>query len=167
MSEASRTCRRTISSVMPSVIFLPESADGPSPSGSRGRRTSNAGQDEGAQLLSLRNVPGWLVITNKGLFDGTADAINYVNWRIPETDSVFPLQAFYNDFYHPGLLAEILDGQDPTPCTDIGAILRVPGSHTMQLQRSLHVESRAGVPTLCLPERPEFDFFQTVDVRWQ
>jgi len=125
------------------------------------------GQDEGAQLLSLRNVPGWLVITNKGLFDGTAEAINYVSWRVPETDSVFPLQAFYNDFYHPGLLAEILDGSHPTPCTDIAAILRVPGSHTMQLQRSLHVESRAGVPTLCLPERPEFDFFQNVDVRWQ
>lgn len=124
-------------------------------------------QEEGAQLLSLRNVPGWLVITNKGLFDGTADAINYVSWRIPETDSVFPLQAFYNDFYHPGLLADILDGGHPRPCTDIAAILRVPGAHTMQLQRALHVESRAGVPTLCLPERPEFDFFQNVDVRWQ
>ncbi len=124
-------------------------------------------QDESAQLLSLRNALGWLVVTNKGLFDGTADAINYVNWRIPETDSVFPLQAFYNDFYHPGLLAEILDGGHPTPCTDIAAILRVPGSHTMQLQRSLHVESRAGVLTLCLPERPEFDFFRNVAVRWQ
>jgi WD40 repeat protein len=124
-------------------------------------------QDEGAQLISLRNVPGWLVVTNKGLFDGTADAINYVSWHIPETNSVFPLQAFYNDFYHPGLMAEIIDGKHPTPCTDIAAILRVPGSRTMQLQRSLHVESRAGVLTLCLPERPELDFFQNVDVRWQ
>src|ERR1019366_1048771 len=43
MSEASQTFSQKISSVMPSVISLPESADGPTPSNSRGCRTSNAG----------------------------------------------------------------------------------------------------------------------------
>ena len=45
MGEASQTWSRTISTDMPSVIFLPESADGLTPSGSPGSRTSNAGRD--------------------------------------------------------------------------------------------------------------------------
>ena len=43
MNEASQPCSQKISVSIPSVIFLPESADGPTPSGSPGSRTSNAG----------------------------------------------------------------------------------------------------------------------------
>jgi hypothetical protein len=43
MKEASQPCSQKISVSIPSVIFLPESADGPTPSGSPGSRTSNAG----------------------------------------------------------------------------------------------------------------------------
>ena len=44
MGEASQTWGQMISADIPSVIFLPESEDGPTPSGSPGSRTSDAGR---------------------------------------------------------------------------------------------------------------------------
>jgi WD40 repeat protein len=120
---------------------------------------------ERADLISMTRRPLWLVVTPEGLFDGVADAIGIVSWRIVGTNDVFPLDAFYNDYFHPGLAAEIFGGRHPTPCMDIAALLRVPGVQTMRRQRMLHTEVQDGRAVLCLPDRPDPSVFEGVDAR--
>jgi WD40 repeat protein len=120
---------------------------------------------ERADLVSMSDNPGWLVVTPDGLFDGTADAIKRVSWRSPHTNDIFPLDAFYNDYFHPGLPAEIFEGGHPAPRTDIAALLRVPGVRTMQQQRLLHIEVHNDKAMLCLPDKPDRSLFDGVDSR--
>lgn len=58
----------------------------------------------------------WLVTTADGLFDGTPGAWKQLMWRFEnDTFSHAPVEAFFKEFYHPGLLQEILQGEKPQP----------------------------------------------------
>ena len=118
-----------------------------------------------AQLLSMSHRPRWLVTTPEGLFDGFADAIESVSWRTVGTTDVFPLDAFYNDYFYPRLAAEILNGGHPAPCRDIASLLRIPGVQTMRQQRMLHTELEGGHAVLCLPDQPDPGLFDGLDTR--
>jgi WD40 repeat protein len=62
-----------------------------------------------ASLISLGNGEDWLVVTPAGLFDGSPAAWNKILWRFSQnTFDVVPVEAFYNEFYYPGLLADIM-----------------------------------------------------------
>jgi WD40 repeat protein len=75
--------------------------------------------DECASLLSL-NERDWLVATPDGLFDGSPAAWSQILWRFsPELRDVAPVEWFFNDFYYPGLLADIFAGKRPTPPQEI------------------------------------------------
>ena len=75
--------------------------------------------NELATLLSL-NERDWLVVTPDGLFDGSPAAWGQILWRFsPELRDVAPVEWFFNDFYFPGLLADIFAGQRPTAPQDI------------------------------------------------
>src|SRR5205085_1496820 len=69
------------------------------------------------QLLATIIVTGnndWLVVTPDGLFDGTPAAWGQIQWRFsPALFDVAPVEWFFNDFYYPGLLADICAGKNP------------------------------------------------------
>ncbi len=65
-----------------------------------------------AMLVSLREGGEWLVVTPDGLFDGSAAAWDKILWRFSQNETA-PVELFFSEFYHPGLLAEILAGKRP------------------------------------------------------
>lgn len=81
----------------------------------------NAGS--GALNAILVCVPlsdDWLVATPSGLFDGSHAAWNFLLWRFAQsTFKVAPVESFFNEFYYPGLLADILAGKEPQAKQDI------------------------------------------------
>lgn len=73
-----------------------------------------------ATLVPVPASEDWLVATPDGLFDGSAAAWNLVLWRFGgNTFNVLPIEAYFKEFYYPGLLADILAGRNPKAATDI------------------------------------------------
>lgn len=70
--------------------------------------------------IALLDGGNWLVTTPDGLFDGSPDAWNRILWRFSDrTDDVAPVEAFFGDFYHPGVLSEVLASTPPRAPSDI------------------------------------------------
>jgi WD40 repeat protein len=70
----------------------------------------------GTEIATLVGIDeaDWLVITKEGFFDGSPVAWKQILWRFnDETFNYVPLEAFFNDFYHPGLLKDLLAGNRP------------------------------------------------------
>jgi WD40 repeat protein len=65
-------------------------------------------------------VPDWLVTTPEGLFDGSAGGRQQVAYRVGGGLNVAPVDRFFKDFYHPGLLAELFQGKRPRPEVELG-----------------------------------------------
>jgi WD40 repeat protein len=58
----------------------------------------------------------WLVTTPEGFFDGTSNAWKQLIWRF--SDNIFDYGAgelYFNDFYYPNLLQDVLAGKTPRP----------------------------------------------------
>lgn len=71
-------------------------------------------------MLSLRVSEDWLVATPEGFFDGSQNAQQRILWRFEnDTFNVRPVEEFFNEFYLPGLLSELLNGRKLPPDTDI------------------------------------------------
>ena len=71
-------------------------------------------------LISLDDGGEWMVVTPQGLFDGTPVAWNQILWRYnQETFNVAPIEWFFNEFYYPGLLADIFAGKRPQVAQDV------------------------------------------------
>jgi WD40 repeat protein/uncharacterized caspase-like protein len=70
----------------------------------------------GKELASLFSMDrqDWLVLTPDGLFDGSPAAWNQILWRFSSSlFDVAPVELFFNDYYHPGLLADLYAGKRP------------------------------------------------------
>ncbi|HZE68438.1 MAG TPA: caspase family protein [Pyrinomonadaceae bacterium] len=76
----------------------------------------------GEKLATLVNLGGainkgakdWLVVTPDGLFDGSPNAFRQILWQFGgNTFDVTPAETFFNEFYYPGLLAEVMAGKKP------------------------------------------------------
>lgn len=83
---------------------------------------------KGDQLLSListTNGTDWLVIAPDGLFDGSPAAWEEILWR-PNNDAldVWPVEIFFNEYFYPELLADVLAGKHPKATTNINQIDR-------------------------------------------
>jgi len=73
-----------------------------------------------ATLVSVPLSDDWLVAAPGGLFDGSHAAWKYLLWRFARsTFKVAPVESFFNEFYYPGLLADILAGKNPQAKRDI------------------------------------------------
>ncbi|MGI8896811.1 MAG: caspase family protein [Pyrinomonadaceae bacterium] len=73
-----------------------------------------------ATLISLDDGGEWMVVTPQGLFDGTPVSWNQILWRYnQDTFNVAPIEWFFNEFYYPGLLSEILAGKRPRVAQDV------------------------------------------------
>jgi uncharacterized caspase-like protein len=71
-------------------------------------------------LISLDDGGEWMVVTPQGLFDGTPVSWNQILWRYnQETFNVAPIEWFFNEFYYPGLLADIFGGKRPKVAQDV------------------------------------------------
>ncbi len=71
-------------------------------------------------LISLDDGSEWMVVTPQGLFDGTPVSWNQILWRYnQETFNVAPIEWFFNEFYYPGLLADVFAGKRPKVAQDV------------------------------------------------
>jgi WD40 repeat protein len=76
----------------------------------------------GKELVSMIAIDekDWIAITPDGLFDGSPAAWNKIIWRFNNnTFNYAPVEAFFGDFYYPGLLADIFAGKRPQAPSDI------------------------------------------------
>ncbi len=76
---------------------------------------------DGAEMATLILIGDgdWLVVTPDGLFDGSPAAWQQIGWRFGDTYNMAPVEAFFADFFYPGLLAEILAGKQPRATADL------------------------------------------------
>ncbi len=71
-------------------------------------------------LISLDDGGEWMVVTPQGLFDGTPVSWNQILWRYnQDTFNVAPIEWFFNEFYYPGLLSDIIAGKRPKVAQDV------------------------------------------------
>lgn len=79
--------------------------------------------ESGTMSAIVVAVPGtedWLAISPTGLFDGSHAAWKLLLWRFAQsTFKVAPVESFFNEFYYPGLLADVLANKDPRAKQDI------------------------------------------------
>ena len=87
----------------------------------------------GEKLATLVNLGGalnsrgsdWLVVTPDGLFDGSPAAWKQILWQFGgHTFDVAPAETFFNEFYYPGLLAEVMAGKKPRAPKNISQLDR-------------------------------------------
>jgi WD40 repeat protein/uncharacterized caspase-like protein len=72
-------------------------------------------------LISLDDGGEWMVVSPEGLFDGSPVSWNQILWRYnQDTFNVAPIEWFFNEFYYPGLLADIFAGKRPHVAQDVG-----------------------------------------------
>jgi WD40 repeat protein len=74
-----------------------------------------------ATLITFNSGADWLVVMPDGLFDGTPGAWSQILWRF-SPDNIFdvaPVEIFFNDFFYPGLLADIASGKRPKAAQDV------------------------------------------------
>jgi TPR repeat protein/WD40 repeat protein len=77
---------------------------------------------ESATLMSSGNGQEWLVATDNGYFDGTPAEWTQLKWRFRNNTFDFvPVEAFFNEFYRPGLLSQLLAGSLPAPARSLAA----------------------------------------------
>jgi WD40 repeat protein len=79
--------------------------------------------ETGELIATALSFPGgdWLALTPDGLFDGSPAAWSQMLWRFSQdTYQVAPAEIFFNEFFYPGLLAEILSGSRPKATKNIG-----------------------------------------------
>jgi hypothetical protein len=70
--------------------------------------------------LSLRESNDWLVVTPQGFFDGSPESWNRLIWRFEgNTFNIKPVEVFFNEFYYPSLLSELLKGKSIPKKIDI------------------------------------------------
>jgi WD40 repeat protein len=130
---------------------------------SRNGKTLASGGEDGKTLLwdvkdgheigslMLLDEDEWIVVTPDGLFDGSPTAWNKIIWRFHDTFDHAPVEAFFNEFYYPGLLSDLLDGKRPKAGSDLSQTDRrqpqlklVPGD--VQANATLTVSEVAGNP---------------------
>ncbi len=71
-------------------------------------------------LVSLDDGGEWMVVTPQGLFDGTPRFMEPDSLAIQRrTFNVAPIEWFFNEFYYPGLLADVFSGKRPRVAQDV------------------------------------------------
>jgi len=87
----------------------------------------------GEKLATLVNLSGalnnrgsdWLVVTPDGLFDGSPNAWKQILWQFGgNTFDVASAETFFNEFYYPGLLADVMAGKKPQAPKNISLLDR-------------------------------------------
>lgn len=78
-----------------------------------------------ATLVALQESQDWLVVTPDGLFDGSPKAWGQILWRFAQNSfNTSPVEVFFNDFFYPELLADVLNQRRPPPRENIAQLDR-------------------------------------------
>jgi WD40 repeat protein len=76
-------------------------------------------------LVSFNEGADWLAVTPEGLFDGSPEAWKSILWRFAaNTFDVRQVEIFFNEFYYPGLLADVLAGKKTHAAQSIAQVDR-------------------------------------------
>jgi len=114
---------RTLSGHSSTVLSVAFSADGKFLVSGSGDGTMKLWRVDSSELLAsliALDEKDWLVVTPDGLFDGSPAAWNQILWRFEDqTFNLAPVEAFFSDFYYPGLLTDIFKGRRPKAPSDI------------------------------------------------
>lgn len=103
-------------------------------------------------LITFANLRDWAAVTPEGLFDASADAASQLFWRVGTSNEVVPLDTYYSDFFHPGIIAELYSGLRPKPTMDLATRLRFPSLRVMGEAGLAHLEKSEGRDVLCIRE---------------
>jgi hypothetical protein len=116
-------------------------------------------------LISIGSS-GWAAVATDGLFDGDANSIEWIGWRASESSPLTPTDVFFEEFYHPGLLGEIISGQPPKakPERSIGDLLNLPGLDHLLSARLASFRVIDHDFGLCLPSEPTQDLLDRLSV---
>jgi WD40 repeat protein len=80
-------------------------------SGSADATTRIWNLESGKELCRLISLDkGWVVVTPDGYFDGSPEGIRGIRWTVGLES--YPLEAFSEGYYVPGLLGRILSGRE-------------------------------------------------------
>ena len=116
-----------------------------------------------ATAVSLRSGEDWLVAAPDGLFDGTPGGAQLLRWRFSEEllDTA-PAEAFFNEYYRPGLLADLMAGRRPVAPREIGRLDRrsvelsvaraAPSATGSTREAELLVHATQAAPNASFPE---------------
>jgi WD40 repeat protein len=70
--------------------------------------------EELATLVSLNEGADWIAVTPDGLFDGSPAAWAQILWRFSDNIlDVAPAEVFFNEFYYPGVISDLVAGKRP------------------------------------------------------
>jgi WD40 repeat protein len=91
-----------------------------------------------ATLCTFRDSPDWLVVTPDGLFDGSPMAWKKMTWRFGDnTFNTVPLELYFNEFYYPGLLTDILKNRRPKAPFNLATLDRRQPQVTLSVAKPL------------------------------
>jgi WD40 repeat protein len=102
---------------------------------------------------------GWVATTPSGLFDTSESAWRHAAWRFGgPSGTTVPIEAFYRDFYRPGLIADVLSEKAPENVVAIG-----PGRPQLPIVNLIPLETNPARMVLVpgqgirtVPERARF-----------
>jgi WD40 repeat protein/uncharacterized caspase-like protein len=103
----------------------------------------NKAQRELATLVAF-DKDDWLVVTPEGFFDATPEGWKQAIWRLPNNTFHFaPVEVFFSEYFHPGLLQDIFNGNSPKADVDISrkdirqpTVKVVPADETLKVDES-------------------------------
>jgi WD40 repeat protein len=73
-----------------------------------------------ATIVTLNEGDDWLVVTPDGLFDGSPAGWKQLLWRFsPALYDVAPVEIFFNEYFRPGLLPDLIAGRKVAAAVDI------------------------------------------------
>jgi WD40 repeat protein/uncharacterized caspase-like protein len=73
-----------------------------------------------ATLVTMNKGDDWLVVTPDGLFDGSPGGWNQILWRFSQNVyDVSPVEIFFNEYFRPGLLPDLVAGKKVAAAIDI------------------------------------------------
>jgi WD40 repeat protein len=113
-----------------------------------------ASSEQEVALIAAHGGDSWLAVSPDGLFDGTWKGMQEVAWRDSVTGETKAIDQFYTDFYYPGLLTAIINGNHPHAEFDIGVAMQIPSLRQMLRERLAHVEQKNGKVVVCFEQIP-------------
>lgn len=110
-----------------------------------------------AQLMVV-GPKDWLVFSEEGMFDGSANALQWAGFRTSVDAPLSTVDLFFNELYSPGLLSKLATGDSPhlPPGIHLSTYLELPGLKLLLQTGDLAPKLRDGQATVCVQREALF-----------